>query len=177
MDWISHLLFSLSLGALLLKDRSRVTMVLVAVASLLPDVDMLWGHRSEIHTPLVLLAFAFMLSLALSSGMRAEFKYPAFFSPLLFGFWSHSALDIFLFDNSRQTIKNLANQIVSNESVAQNVQDTVMHYASADGIMLFYPVSDEKFSIVLGEENYVIVAGLILILSLLIFLWLHIKKD
>ena len=167
MDWISHLLFAIALGALLMKDRSRRTLAVIATASLLPDIDMLWQHRSEFHAPFVLLAFA----------LPFYIKNRALFSPILLGFWSHSALDIFLFDNSRQTIKNLANQIISNESVAQNVQDTVMHYTSADGIMLLYPLSDEKFSILLGEESYAVIAGFIIAAALLIFLWLHYSEQ
>ncbi len=167
MDWISHLLFAIPLGALLLKDRSRKTLAVIAFASLLPDIDMLWQHRSELHAPLVLLAFA----------LPFYVKNRALFSPLLLGFWSHSALDIFLFDNSKQTIKNLANQIVSNESAAQNIQDTVMHFTSADGIMLLFPLSDEKFSILLGEESYAVIAAFIIVAALLIFLWLHYSKQ
>ena len=167
MDWISHLLFSLTLGAIVLKDRSRERMVLVAIAGLFPDLDTLWYHRSQIHSPLVLLAFALVPAI----------KNRALFAPLLTGFWSHSALDIFLFDNSQHTIKNLANQVVANDSIAQHIEDNVTRYAAADGIMLFYPFSDEKFSITLGEESYAIMAGLILLIAVLTFLWLHFKEP
>ncbi len=167
MDWISHLLFSLSLGAVLLKDRSREKMVLVATASLLPDLDILWYHRSALHSPLVLLVFALLFSI----------KKSALFAPLLTGFWSHTVLDIFLFDNSKHTIKNLANQVVANESIAQHIEDNVTRYITADGIMLLYPFSDEKFSITLDEESYAIIAGLIVVIALFAFLWLYFKEH
>ncbi len=166
MDWISHLLFSFSLGVVLLKDRSREKMVIVAIASLLPDLDILWYHRSALHSPLVLLALALLLSI----------KKRAILAPILTGFWSHTALDIFLFDNAKHTIKNLANQVVGNESIARNIEDNITRYIAADGIMLFYPFSDEKFSIILGEESYAIIAGFIIMMAILAFLWLHFKK-
>lgn len=161
------MLFSFALAAILLKNRSRKTIALVAISSLLPDVDMLWQHRSEVHAPLILLAFALPLAI----------QYRAFFKPALLGLWSHSALDIFLFDNSKQTIKNLANQVVANESIAQNIQDSVMRYTSADGIVLLYPFSGEKFSIILGEESYAIIAGFILVMAAFVFLWLHFREP
>lgn len=166
MDWISHLLFSFSLGAVLLKDRSREKLVLVAMASLLPDLDFLWYHRSALHSPLVLLAFALLLSI----------KKRALFAPILTGFWSHTALDIFLFDNAKHTIKNLANQVVGNESIAQNIEDNITRYIAADGIMLLYPFSHENFSIILSEESYAIIAGFIIIIATLSFLWLYFRK-
>lgn len=170
MDWISHLLFGLTLGAILLKDRFRQKMALVATASLLPDLDILWHHRSGLHSPLVLLA------LALFTVIRNR----ALFAPLLTGFWSHSALDIFLFDNSDHTIKNLANQIVANESIAKNIEEHITRYIAADGIMLFYPFSNEKFSIILNEESYAIMAGLIAAIAVFVFVWtlnLRVKKN
>lgn len=166
MDWISHLLFSFSLGAVLLKDRSREKMGLVAVASLLPDLDIFWYHRSALHSPLVLLVFALLLSI----------KERALLAPILTGFWSHTALDIFLFDNAKHTIKNLTNQIVGNESIAQNIEDNITRYIAADGIMLFYPFSHEMFSITLDEDSYAIIAGFIIVMAILAFLWLYFKK-
>ena len=166
MDWISHLLFALALGAILLKDRFREKIIFLAAASLLPDLDILWYHRSPLHSPLILLVFALILAI----------QNRALFFPLLIGFWSHSALDIFLFDNSNHTIKNLANQVISNESISRNIEENVTRYISADGIMLFYPFSNEKFSITLGEESYAIIAGIILAFAILTFLWLHFKK-
>ena len=166
MDWISHLLFGLTLGAILLKDRSRQRMALVATASLLPDLDILWYHRSGLHSPLVLLV------LALLSVIRNR----ALFAPLLVGFWSHSALDIFLFDNSNHTIQNLANQIVSNESVAQHIEDNIMRYTAANGIMLFYPFNNEQFSITLDENSYAIVAGFIAAIAVFAVVWLYFKE-
>lgn len=166
MDWISHLLFSLSLGAILLKEWSREKMVLVAIAGLLPDLDVLWYHRSALHSPLVLFSFALLLSI----------KKRVIFAPLLTGFWSHTALDIFLFDNSMHTIKNLANQVVRNESIAQHIEENITRYIAADGIMLLYPFSDEKFSITLDEKSYAIMAGFIILMAMLAFLFLYFKK-
>jgi hypothetical protein len=117
-------------------------MAVVMAASLFPDLDILWYHRSGLHSPLVLLVLALLLAI----------RYRVLFAPLLIGFWSHSALDIFLFDNSNHTIQNLANQIVSNESVAQNIEDNIMRYTAANGIMLYYPFSGEQFSITLMEK-------------------------
>ena len=165
MDWISHLLFSLTLGAILLKDRSRQKMALVATASLLPDLDILWNHRSGLHSPLVL------LTLALLTVIRNR----ALFAPLLVGFWSHSALDIFLFDNSNHTIKNLANQVVTNDSLAKNIEENITRYTAADGIMLFYPFSSDKFSITLNEESYTIMAGFIAAIAVFV-VWLYFKE-
>ncbi|MEM2924245.1 MAG: hypothetical protein QXJ68_00960 [Methanocellales archaeon] len=156
MDWISHLLFALTLGIILRERRIK----LVLISSLLPDMDMLWHHRSELHAPLILLALAALISIQNS----------AFFKPVLLGFWSHSILDIFLFDNSKHTIKNIANQIVANESLAQNVENNIMQLTSADGIMLFYPFSLEKYSIILTEESYVFIAALIAGVAVIFFL-------
>ncbi len=166
MDWISHLAFSLSLGAILLKDKSKEKMALVAAASLFPDLDILWYHRSALHSPFVLL----VLALALTIRNRT------FFAPLLIGFWSHSALDIFLFDNSNHTIKNLANQVTGNDIISRHIEDNITRYASADGIMLLWPFSGERFSITLEERSYAIVAGFIILLALFTFLRLYFKE-
>ena len=166
MDWISHLLFGLTLGAILLKDRFRGKIIFLAAASLLPDLDILWYHRSELHSPLVLLVFALLPTI----------QNRTLFFPLLIGFWSHSALDIFLFDNSNHTIMNLANQVIENESISRSIEENVTRYIAADGIMLFYPFSNEKFSITLGEESYAIMAGIIITIAVLTFLWLHFKQ-
>lgn len=166
MDWISHVLFSMALGAILLKDKTSEKMVLVALASLFPDLDILWYHRSGLHSPFVLLVFALALTI----------RNRAFFAPLLMGFWSHSALDIFLFDNSNHTIKNLANQVVGNDTIAQHIEDNITRYASSDGIMLFWPFSGEKFSITLEEKSYAIMVGFIIIIAMFSFLWLYMKE-
>ena len=142
-------------------------MTLVAIASLFPDLDIFWHHRSELHSPIVLLVLALVLAI----------RYRVFFAQLLLGFWSHSALDIFLFDNSNHTIQNLANQIVSNESVAQHIEDNIMRYTAANGIMLFYPFNREQFSITLDEKSYAIVAGLIILTAMLAFVWLKFKRE
>ncbi len=167
MDWISHLLFSFVLGAILLKDATRKKMALVAIASLFPDLDVLWYHRSGLHSPLVLLVLAILLVI----------RNRAFFAPLLIGFWSHSALDIFLFDNSHHTIQILTNNIVSNESVAQHIEDNITRYTAADGLMLFYPFNSEKFSIILDEKSYVVVAGFIILMAVFTFVWFYFKRK
>lgn len=160
------MLFSLALGTIILKDMTRKKMAFVAVAGLFPDLDILWHHRSELHSPLVLLVFALLLAI----------QNRTLFAPLLLGFWSHSALDIFLFDNSNHTIKNLANQVVGNDSISQHIEDNIMRYTSADGIMLFYPFSAEKFSITLGEGSYAILAGLIIVIAIISFIGLYFKE-
>ncbi len=167
MDWISHLLFSFALGAILLKDATGKKMTLVAMASLFPDLDILWRHRSGLHSPLVLLILALLLVI----------RNRTFLAPLLIGFWSHSALDIFLFDNSNHTIQILTNQVVSNESVAQHIEDNIMRYTAADGLMLFYPFNSEKFSITLDEKSYAIVAGFIIIMAVVTFVWFYFKGN
>ncbi len=166
MDWISHLLFGLTLGAILLKELSRRNMALLAIASLFPDLDMLWHHRSGLHSPIVLLGLALLLAI----------RNRALFAPLLTGFLSHSALDIFLFDNSNHTIMNLTNHVVTNETVARHIEENVMRYTAADGIMFVYPFSNEKFSITLSEENYAIIAGFIAAVAAFTFIWLHYKE-
>ena len=166
MDWISHLLFGLTLGAILLRDRFREKIVFLAATSLLPDLDILWYHRSELHSPLILLVFALLPAI----------HNRALFFPLLTGFWSHSALDIFLFDNSNHTIKNLADQVIANESIAQSIEENVTGYIAADGIMLLYPFSNEKFSITLGEKSYAIMASIIIVIAIFTFSWMHFKQ-
>jgi membrane-bound metal-dependent hydrolase YbcI (DUF457 family) len=165
MDWISHLLFGFILGTILLKGATRKKMTVVVAASLFPDLDILWYHRSGLHSPLVLFVLALLPAI----------QYRTYFAPLLIGFWSHSALDIFVFDNSNHTIQNMANQIVSNESIAQHIESNIMKYTSADGIMLFYPFNSEMFSITLNEKSYAIVAGFIIITAVLAFVWSYFK--
>ncbi len=167
MDWISHLLFALALGAILLRNATREKMALVAIASLFPDLDILWHHRSGLHSPLVLLVLALLLVI----------RNRSFFAPLLIGFWSHSALDIFLFDNSNYTIQTLTNQVVLNESVAQHIENNIMKYTAADGIMLFYPLNSEKFSITLDEKSYAIVAGFIIVMAVFTFVCFYFKRK
>lgn len=161
------MLFSFVLGAILLEDTTREKMAFVAVASLFPDLDVLWYHRSGLHSPLVLLVLALLFAV----------RHRALFAPLLIGFWSHSLLDIFLFDNSNHTIQTLANQVVANESVAQQIENNITRYTAADGIMLFYPFSSDKFSITLDEKSYAIIAGLIIVIAVLTFLLLYFKRG
>ncbi len=167
MDWISHLLFAIALGVILLKDVTREKTALVAIASSFPDLDILWYHRSGLHSPLVLLVLALLLVI----------RNRAFFAPLFIGFWSHSALDIFLFDNSNHTIQILTNQIVLNDSMAQHIENNIMRYTAADGIMLFYPLNSEKFSITLDEKSYAIVAGFIMVMAIFTFVCFYFKKK
>jgi membrane-bound metal-dependent hydrolase YbcI (DUF457 family) len=167
MDWISHLLFSFIISTILLKEATKEKMAVVMAASLFPDLDILWYHRSGLHSPLVLFVLALLLA----------FQYRTYFVPLLIGFWSHSVLDIFVFDNSNHTIQNLANQIVMNESIAQHIENNIMRYTAADGIMLFYPFNSETFSITLDEKSYAIVAGFIIIIAVLAFVWSHFKGE
>jgi membrane-bound metal-dependent hydrolase YbcI (DUF457 family) len=167
MDWISHLLFGFTLGTVLLKGATREKMAVLFVACLFPDLDILWHHRSGLHSPLILLALALLLAI----------HYRSYFAPLLIGFWSHSALDIFLFDDSNHTIQNLANHVVSNATMAQHIENNVMHYTAADGIMLLYPVSSKIFSITLNEKSYAIVAGFIIIIAVLASVWLYFKGN
>ncbi len=155
------MLFAITLSFILIPRASRNSLALGLISSLLPDIDMLWEHRSELHAPIILLAFALLIAI----------QNPAFFKPVLIGFWSHSLLDVFLFDNSRHTIKDLANQIVANESLARNIEDSIMQLTSADGIMLFYPFSQEKFSIILSEESYAIIAAFITVIAVAVFLF------
>ncbi len=78
MDWISHLLFGLTLGAILLKDMSRQKMALVATASLLPDLDILWHHRSEFSITLneesYTIMAGFIAAIAIFAAARLYFK-------------------------------------------------------------------------------------------------------
>jgi len=142
-------------------------MSVVAVAALFPDLDTLWYHRSGLHSPLVLLALAMLFAI----------RYRAYFTPLLIGFWSHSGLDIFLFNNSNHTIQNLANNIVLNASKAQHIEYSMMKYTAADGIMLFYPFNSEKFSITLDEKSYAIIAGFIIVISIIAFVWFYLRRK
>jgi hypothetical protein len=53
----------------------------------------------------------------------------------------------------------------------------MMKYTAADGIMLFYPFNSEKFSITLDEKSYAIVAGFIIVISILAFVWFYFKRK
>lgn len=167
MDWISHLLFSFSLSTILLKDITRKKMSILVVATLFPDLDTLWHHRSGLHSPLILLMLALVFAI----------QYRTYLTTLLIGFWSHSALDIFLFNNSNHTFQKLASNVVSNQTTALNIETNVMRYTAADGIMLFYPFNNESFSITLDEKSYPIVAGFIVVISILAFIWFYFKRK
>jgi hypothetical protein len=124
-------------------------------ASLFPDIDILTTHRSEIHSPLVLAALAGVIGLV----------YPLSFRPLLAGFLSHSMLDIFLFDNSRGTIRQIIDIAITNDTAASEVNETVVTGVAANGIMLLYPLSREMYYILLTETTYAIVAMLVLCIA------------
>lgn len=159
MDWISHIIFGLSVTRLAYMNRQyewekyRTMIVLAAiVASLFPDLDILTTHRSELHAPLVLAALAGVIGLA----------FPRYFRPLLTGFLSHSLLDMFLFDNSKGTIRQIIDIAITNESTASEVNEAVVAGVAADGIMLLYPLSRQTYSILLTETTYAFVAILVL---------------
>lgn len=159
MDWISHIIFGLSVTRLAYMNRQyewekyRTMIVLAAiVASLFPDLDILTTHRSELHAPLVLAVLAGVTGLA----------FPRYFRPLLTGFLSHSLLDMFLFDNSKGTIRQIIDIAITNESTAREVNEAVVAGVAADGIMLLYPLSRQMYSILLTETTYAFVAILVL---------------
>ena len=159
MDLISHIIFGLTLTRLVYMNRPqewekyRNIIILIAIAaSLFPDIDILTTHRSEIHAPLVLAVLAGVIGLV----------YPLSFKPLLTGFLSHSLLDIFLFDNSNDTIRQIIDIAITNDTAASEVNEVVVSGIAANGIMLLYPVSRKMYSIVLTETTYAMVAGLVL---------------
>jgi hypothetical protein len=159
MDWIIHIIFGLTATRLAYLNRPmewekyRIIIVLIAVvASLFPDLDILTTHRSEIHAPLVLAVLAGVIGLA----------YPLYFRPLLTGFLSHSLLDIFLFDNSKGTIRQIIDIAITNDTAASEVNEAVVTGVAANGIMLLYPLSREMYSILLTETTYAFVAMLVL---------------
>lgn len=159
MDWISHIIFGLALTRLAFiyqhaewnKYRSYFV-VLAVVASLFPDLDILTTHRSELHAPLVLLGLAILMGLA----------YPLSFRPVIAGFWSHSLLDIFLFDNSQGTIRNIIDVVVTNDTAAAEINNTVTTKVAAEGIMLLYPLSQKMYYILLTERTYPLMMAVVL---------------
>jgi len=159
MDWISHIIFGLTITRLVYinhpqdweKHRNIIITIAIA-ASLFPDLDILTTHRSEIHTPLVLTALAGITGLV----------YPISFRPLLAGFLSHSLLDIFLFDNSKGTIRQIIDIAITNDTAASEVNETVVTGVAAEGIMLLYPISCKMYYILLNEQTYAIVVVLVL---------------
>jgi hypothetical protein len=159
MDWISHTIFGLAMTRLAFIDRPAqwnkyrsYFVVLAVVASLFPDLDILTTHRSELHAPLVLLGLAILIGLA----------YPISFRPMLAGFWSHSILDIFLFDNSQGTIRNIIDVVVTNDTAAAEINNTVTTKVAAEGIMLLYPLSQKMYYILLTEQTYSIMVVVVL---------------
>ncbi|MCK4929332.1 MAG: metal-dependent hydrolase [Methanosarcinales archaeon] len=159
MDLISHIIFGLTLTRLVYMNRPqewekyRNIIILIAIAaSLFPDIDILTTHRSEIHAPLVLAVLAGVIGLA----------YPLSFKPLLVGFLSHSLLDVFLFDNSNDTIRQIIDIAITNDTAASEVNEVVVTGIAANGIMLLYPISRKMYSIMLTETTYAMVAGLVL---------------
>lgn len=166
MDWISHIIIGLAATRLVFLNRPqdwekfRNIIILIALpASLFPDIDIFSSHRSEIHAPLVLLALAGVIAIV----------YPVTFRPLLAGFWSHSLLDIFLFDNSRGTIRNVIDVIVTNDTAAGNINDVVVTRFAAEGIMLLYPISRNMYYILLTEHTYPAAAVLVILTAIVTF--------
>ncbi|MCL7413510.1 MAG: metal-dependent hydrolase [ANME-2 cluster archaeon] len=164
MDWISHFIFGLSVTRLIYLDRpldwnkNRTFILLVAAAaSLFPDLDILTTHRSELHAPLVLAVLAGIIGLA----------FPIYFRPLLTGFLSHSLLDIFLFDNSKGTIRQIIDTAITNDTAASEVNEAVVDGVAANGIMLLYPLSRQMYSILLTETTYAFAAILILCVAVI----------
>jgi orotate phosphoribosyltransferase len=88
--------------------------------------------------------------------------YPIFFRPLLAGFLSHSLLDIFLFDNSKGTIRQIIDIAITNDTAASQINETVVTGVAAEGIMLLYPISRKMYYILLSEQTYAIVVVLVL---------------
>ena len=159
MDWISHIIFGLAITRLVYlnhpqeweKHRNIIIPIAIA-ASMFPDLDLLTTHRSVIHTPLVLTALAGIIGLA----------YPLIFRPLLAGFLSHSLLDIFLFDNSKGTIRRVIDIAITNDTAASEVNEAVVTGLAAEGIMLLYPISRKMYYILLTEQTYAIMVVLVL---------------
>jgi len=159
MDWISHIIFGLAITRLvyinhpLEWEKHRNIIITIAIAaSLFPDLDILTTHRSEIHAPLVLTALAGIIGLV----------YPTSFRPLLAGFLSHSLLDIFLFDNSKGTIRQIIDNIITNDTAASQINEAVVTGVAAQGIMLLYPINRKMYYILLSEQTYAIVVVLVL---------------
>lgn len=163
MDWTSHIIFGLTITRLVYmnhpqdwKKHRNIIITIAIAASLFPDLDILTTHRSEIQTPLVLTALASVIGLV----------YPIFFRPLLAGFLSHSLLDIFLFDNSKGTIRQIIDIAITNDTAASEVNEAVVSGVAADGIMLLYPISRKMYYILLSEQTYAIVVVLVLCTAL-----------
>lgn len=159
MDWISHIIFGLTITRLVYNnhpnewEKHRNIIITIAIAaSLFPDLDILTTHRSEIHAPLVLTVLAGVAGLV----------YPLIFRPLLAGFLSHSLLDIFLFDNSKGTIRQIIDIAITNDTAASEVNEAVVTGVAADGIMLLYPLSCKMYYILLTEQTYAVIVMLVL---------------
>ncbi|MDF1531919.1 MAG: metal-dependent hydrolase [ANME-2 cluster archaeon] len=162
MDWISHIIFGLTLTRLAYMKRPqewekyRTTILSIAiVASLFPDLDILTTHRSEIHAPLVLAVLGGVIGIVYPVSLRA----------LLSGFLSHSLLDIFLFDNSKGTIRQIIDIAITNDTAASEVNEAVVTGVAANGIMLLYPLSRKMYYILLTETTYAFVAMLVLCIA------------
>ncbi len=159
MDWISHIIFGLAITRLVYinhpqeweKHRNIIITIAIA-ASLFPDLDILTTHRSEIHAPLVLTALAGVIGLV----------YPISFRPLLAGLLSHNLLDIFLFDNSKGTIRQIIDIAITNDTAASEFNETVVSGLAAEGIMLLYPINRKMYYILLTEHTYAVMVMLVL---------------
>lgn len=159
MDWISHIIFGLTITRMFYINHSQdwekhfnIIIPVAIAASLFPDLDLLTTHRSEIHAPLVLAVLACVAGLV----------YSPIFRPLLAGLLSHSLLDIFLFDNSKGTIRRIIDIAITNDTAASQVNEAVVTGVAANGIMLLYPVSRKIYYILLNEQTYSVMVMLVL---------------
>lgn len=159
MDLISHIIFGLTITRLVYMnhpqewEKHRNIIITIAIAaSMFPDLDLLATHRGELHAPLVLAALAGIIGLA----------YPLIFRPLLAGFLSHSLLDIFLFDNSKGTIRRVIDIVITNDTAASEINEAVVAGVAAEGIMLLYPITRKMYYILLTEQTYAIMVVLVL---------------
>jgi len=71
-------------------------------------------------------------------------------------------LDIFLFDNSKGTIRQIIDIAITNDTAASEVNEAVVSGVAAEGIMLLYPISRKMYYILLTEHTYAIVVVLVL---------------
>ncbi len=158
MDWISHIILGLTITRLVhlnLQDWKKQRNIIISIAiaaSLFPDLDLLSAHRNEIHAPLLLTVLAGITGLV----------YHISFKPMLAGFLSHSLLDIFLFDNSKGTIRQVIDFAITNDTASSQINEAVVTRLAADGIMLLYPISYKMYYILLTEQTYAVMAFLVL---------------
>jgi len=61
-------------------------------------------------------------------------------------------MDIFLFDNSKGTIRQIIDIAITNDTAASQINEAVVTGVAADGIMLLYPISRKMYYILLTEK-------------------------